>query len=238
MKITEKMNILRLEGMSTLWSSLRQSKQHLQLELSDGLLVLLQAEAENRQQRRTERLIKYARFRYQASVEELSFDPSRKLDKSLILSLTDCQYIKKGQSIVITGSTGTGKSFLASALGHQACQLGYPVAYYNVQKLLTILKLAKVDGTFFKIENRLYKRDLLILDDFGLQNLNDKQRLDFLELIEERHGRKSTLIVSQIPIPNWFDIIGDNTIADAIVDRIIHQSIKIEMHGESLRKNR
>ena len=238
MKIIEQMNTLRLHGMSLLWTTLTESRQHLQLELSDGLQVLLQAEKENRQQRRTERLIKQARFRYQASVEELSFDPSRKLDKSLILSLTDCQFIQKGQSLVITGATGTGKSYLSSALGHQACMLGYPTAYYNVQKLLTILKLAKVDGTFFKLQNRLYKRDLLILDDFGLQNLNAQQRLDLLELIEERHGRKSTIIISQIPIPNWFDIIGDNTIADAIVDRIIHQSIRIEMHGESLRKNR
>ncbi len=238
MKVTEQMTCLRLHGMSMSWSSITQAKQHLKLDLNDGLQILLQAESEDRQQRKTERLLKQAHFRYQASIEELSFDPSRKLDKLLILSLTDCQFISKGQSIVITGPTGSGKSFLASALGHQACMLGYSTAYYNVQKLLTILKLAKVDGSILKLQNKLYKRELLILDDFGLQKLNEHQRLDLLELIEERHARKSTLIVSQIPILNWFDIIGDNTIADAIVDRLIHQSIKIEMHGESLRKNR
>jgi len=238
MKITEQMNQLRLQGMSSLWNSLRQSKHHLKLDLVDGLQLLLQAETEERQQRRTARLIYQARFRYQASIEEISFDPPRKLDKSLILSFADCAFIQKGKSLVLTGPTGAGKSFLASALGHQACMYGYTTAYYNVQKLLTILKLAKVDGSIFKVHNRLYKKQLLILDDFGLQTLNDQQRIDFLEIIEERHARKSTIIVSQIPVVNWFDVIGDHTIADAIVDRIIHQSIKIEMHGESMRKNR
>ena len=238
MKIKEQMNNLRLHGMTTLWNSLTESRQHLQLDLHDGLQLLLQAEGEDRQQRRTARLIYQARFRYQASLEEISFDPSRQLDKSLILSLSDCQFITKGQSVVLTGPTGAGKSFLASALGHQACMMGYTTAYYNVQKLLTILKLAQIDGSIFKVHRRIYKTNLLILDDFGLQSLNDKQRIDFLDIIEDRHGRKSTIIVSQIPVVNWFDVIGDNTIADAIVDRIIHQSIKIEMHGESMRKNR
>ena len=238
MKIKEQMNSLRLQGMSTLWDSLTESRQHVQLDLHDGLQLLLQAEKEDRQQRRTARLIYQARFRYQASMEEISFDPSRRLDKSLILSLTDCQFIQKGQSVVLTGPTGAGKSFLASALGHQACMMGYTTAYYNVKRLLTLLKLAKVDGSIFKVHRRLYKTNLLILDDFGLQILNDKQRIDFLDIIEDRHGRKSTIIVSQIPVANWFDVIVDNTIADAIVDRIIHQSIKIEMKGESMRKNR
>jgi len=232
------MNTLRLHGMSLLWATLTENRQHLQLDLHDGLELLLQAEGEDRQQRRTARLIYQAKFRYQASMEEISFDPSRKLDKNLILSLTDCQFITKGQSVVITGPTGAGKSFLASALGHQGCMLGYSTTYYNVHKLLTTLKMAKVDGSIFKVERKLYKTNLLILDDFGLQRLNDKQRIDFLDIIEDRHGRKSTIIVSQIPMVNWFDVIADNTIADAIVDRFIHQSIKIEMPGESMRKNR
>ena len=238
MKIKEHMNALRLHGMSTLWDSLTESRQHVQLDLHDGLELLLQAEKEDRQHRRTERLIYQARFRYQASLEEIRFDPPRKLDKSLILSLSDCQYINQGQSVVITGPTGAGKSFLASALGHQACVMGYATAYYNVQRLLTIFKMAKVDGSIFKIERRVYKTHLLILDDFGLQTLNEKERLDFLDIIEDRHGRKSTIIVSQIPMVNWFDVIADNTIADAIIDRFIHQSIKIEMKGESMRKKR
>ena len=131
MKIKEQMNTLRLHGMTILWDSLTQSRQHLQLDLSDGLQLLLQAEKEDRQQRRTTRLIYQARFRYQASMEEVSFDPSRKLDKSLILSLTDCNYITQGKSMVITGPTGAGKSFLASALGYQACMMGFNTAYYN-----------------------------------------------------------------------------------------------------------
>ena len=238
MKIKQNMNSLRLHGMGILWDSLTQSRQHLQLDLHDGLELLLEAEKEDRQHRRTVRLIYQAKFRYQASMEEISFDPSRKLDKSLILSLADCSYITQGQSVVITGPTGAGKSFLASALGHQACMMGYTTTYYNVKRLLTALKLAKVDGSIFKLHRKLFKTNLLILDDFGLQTLNDKQRLDFLDLIEDRHGRKSTIIVSQIPMINWFDVIADNTIADAIVDRFVHQSIKIEMQGESMRKNR
>jgi DNA replication protein DnaC len=236
MNVLQQMNELNLQGMSLQWESLLQSKQHTQLDLSDGLEVLLQAEKQNRQTRRTLRLIHQASFRYQASFEEINFSNNRQLDKALVLSLADGNYITQGKSIVITGPTGVGKSFIASALGHQACLLGHTTLYYNIQKLLTKLKLAKVDGSIFKLQKALYRKDVLILDDFGLQALSEKQRVDFFELLEERHGRKTTIYISQIPIHEWFDIIGDNTIADAIVDRVIHQSIKIKMNGDSMRK--
>lgn len=236
MNITQQMNDLRLHGMSTLWESITQSSQHHQLELLDGLSLLLQAEKENKQLRKTERLLHQARFRYQASMEEITFDKKRQLDKNKILSLSDCTFIKQGKSIVITGPTGVGKSFVASALGHQACTLGYSTKYYSIQKLLTTIKLARVDGSILKLQKSLFRKELLILDDFGLQALDEKQRLDFFELLEDRHARKSTIYVSQLPVKNWFDIIGENTLADAIVDRIIHQSITIEIKGDSMRK--
>lgn len=238
MKITQQMNELRLVGMSTLWDGLIQNNAHHQLGLIDGMALLLQAEKENRQLRRTERLLRQARFRYQSSIEEITFDKKRQLDKNLILSLSDCSFIKQGKSIVITGPTGVGKSFIASALGHQTCSLGYTTQYYSIQKLLTTIQLARVDGSILKLQKSLFKKELIILDDFGLQPFSDKQRTDFFELVEERHARKSTIYVSQLPVKNWFDIIGENTLADAIVDRIIHQSITINMKGDSLRKIR
>ena len=238
MNITQQMNELHLLGMSGQWEIFTQTKEHLKLNLIDGMSLLLNAEKENRGARRTQRLIHQARFRYTASIEQLDFTTPRGLDKALILAMAEGSYITKGKSILITGPTGVGKSYIASALGHQACLLGYTTLYYNIQKLLTKLNLAKIDGSIFKLQKTLYRKDLLILDDFGLQGLNDKQRIDYFELLEERHGRKSTIFISQLPVHEWFDIIGDNTIADAIVDRVIHQSIKIDLKGESMRKQK
>ncbi len=232
------MNELRLLGMLGQWDVFTTTKEHLNLSLTDGMSLLLNAEKENRGARKTHRLTKQARFRYSASIEQIDFATPRSLDKALILSLADGSFITKGKSILITGPTGVGKSFIASALGHQACLLGYTTLYYNIQKLLTDLKLAKIDGSIIKLQKSLYRKELLILDDFGLQGLNQNQRIDYFEILEERHGRKSTIFISQLPAHEWFDIIGDNTIADAIVDRVIHQSIKINLKGESMRKQK
>jgi len=238
MNILQQMNELRLQGMISQWEVFTTTKEHLNLSLTDGVSLLLHAEKENRSSRKTQRLIQQAKFRYTASIEQIDFFTARSLDKALILSLADGSFITKGKSILITGPTGVGKSFIASAIGHQACLLGYSTLYYNIQKLLTALGLAKVDGSIMKLQNKLYRKDLLILDDFGLQGLNDKQRIDYFELLEERHGRKSTIFISQLPAHEWFNIIGDNTIADAIIDRVIHQSIKIKLKGESMRKQK
>jgi DNA replication protein DnaC len=235
MNITQQMNELRLTGMSTLWDNLTGTNQQ-QLDLVDGLKLLLQAEKDNRFLRRSDRLIQQAKFRYQASIEEIYFDKKRQVDKNLVLSLSDCNYIESGKSVVLAGPTGVGKSFIASALGHQACIMGHTTQYYSFQNLLTSLKLARIDGSILKLQKALNKKTLLIIDDFGLQPLTDIQRIDFFEIIEERHNRKSTIYITQLPVKNWFDIIGENTIADAIVDRIIHQSIMIDMKGESMRK--
>jgi len=170
-------------------------------------------------------------------LEEVICSATRNLDKSLIEELSTGDYISKGAPILITGASGSGKSFLASALGHQACYLGKSVAYYNTQKLNAKLRLAKIDGTYTKLIERIAKTDLLILDDFGLKPLEGQELLDMMEIIEDRHGLKSTIIASQIPFAQWYDVMSEATIAEAILDRVIHTSFKIELKGPNLRKN-
>ena len=180
--------------------------------------------------------MRLARFRYAASIEELNFTGNRGLDKTQVIRLADGSFIDKKENVLITGATGVGKSYLASALGHQACQLGYRTLYFNTQKLFSKLKMMKADGSYAREIAKVEKYDLLILDDFGLQQLDSTARLILLEIIEDRHGRKSTIISSQLPVAKWHDIIGDGTVADAILDRMVHTAHRLELKGESLRK--
>lgn len=236
MDIQTQMQNLRLYGMHRSWQELIETKKHHELTLSEGLELLLQAEEEDKKNRRFDRLRKNARFRYQVSIEELRFDASRGMNKELIMTLATGNYIRDGQSILITGATGCGKSYLASALGHQACCQGYKVAYYSLQKLLQQTKMARLEGKMMKFFERLAKTDLLILDDFGLFYLEQQHRLDLMEILEDRHNKKSTIIASQLPVENWYEIIAEETIADAILDRFVHTSYRFELKGESLRK--
>ena len=152
------------------------------------------------------------------------------------MRLSECNWIKTGENVVITGATGVGKSFIGCALGHHACLNGFKVYYVNSLKLYSELKLAKADGSYLKLMNKLKKQDLIILDDFGLEIMDYQSRLILFELIEDRHGEKSIIIASQLPIKNWHEVIKDPTIADAICDRIVHRAYKIDLQGESLRK--
>jgi DNA replication protein DnaC len=238
MNIETQFKQLRLHGMSRTWQALIETRKHHELSFTEGIELLLQAEDEDRNGKRFERLQKNAHFRYQASVQELHIDASRGLDRSLMAALATGEYIPKGEAILISGSTGTGKSFLASALGHHACSQGYKVAYYNLQKLLLKTKMSRIDGTIYKFFEKLSKADLLILDDFGLTHLEQQQRMDFMEIIEDRHASAATIIASQLPVANWYDVIGEETIADAILDRMVHTSYRIELKGESLRKKK
>jgi len=238
MQIESQLSHLRLHGMSRTWQAMTETRRQHELSLCEGLELLLQAEDQERTNNRFERLRKNAKFRYSASVEELNLDASRGMDKGLITALATGEYLSKGESVLITGATGCGKSFLASALDHQACALGYKVAWYNLQKLLLKTKIARIEGTIFKFFESLTKTDLLILDDFGLTHLEQQQQLDMMEIIEDRHGKSSTIISSQLPVASWYDVIGEQTIADAILDRIVHTSYRIELKGESLRKKR
>ena len=229
---------LKLIGMSKEYQSLEDSKQLHNLGFSEGLELLLQAELNERKAKRFERLKVRAKFSYQASLEELIVERSRGINKEILTSLGSCEFIGKGESIIITGATGSGKSFLASALGHQACVMGKSVAYYNMTKLSNKLKMVRAEGSALNFFDKLSKTSLLIIDDFGLAPLSKEQKYDLLEIIEDRHNKTSTLIASQLPIKTWHEIIGDVTIADAILDRLVHTAHRIELKGESLRKRK
>lgn len=238
MNIETQFRQLRLHGMGRSWQALMETRKHHELSFTEGMEMLLQAEEDDRSEKRFERLHRSAHFRYQASIQELHLETSRGLDKSLVANLATGEYIAKGEAVLVCGATGTGKSFLASALGHHGCSQGYKVVYYNLQKLLLKTKMSRIDGTIYKFFEKLSRTDLLILDDFGLTHLDQQQRMDFMEIIEDRHARKATIIASQLPVANWYDVIGENTIADALLDRLVHTSYRIELKGESLRKKK
>jgi len=197
---------------------------------------LVDAEYDNRHKRRFKRLSKATKFRYRASMEEIDFNLDRNLSKNMFLRFSDCSFIKDKKNITITGLTGSGKSFLSSALGNQACVYGHRTFYFNISKLFSQLKLAKAEGTYIARMEKIERATLLVLDDFGLQELDTVSRLMFLELLEDRHGLKSTIITSQLPVSSWHEMIGDPTIADAICDRLINSSYRIELNGDTLRK--
>jgi len=234
----EKMQDLKLHGMLRSFRETFSAGVNSKFTADEMIAHLVDAEWDERYNRKVSALNKGADFRYRASIEELDFKPSRKIDKNLILRLSNGEYIRKGESIIITGSTGTGKSFLSCALGHMACVQRFRVGYYNCIKLFTQLKFSKADGTYLKTMNKIKKLDLLILDDFGLKQFDADSRLMLLELIEDRHGSKSLILCSQIPQDKWFEIIGDATIADAVCDRILHTSHRIDIKGESMRKKK
>jgi len=237
-QIENQLSDLRLHGMSQSWTALITAKKHHELSFSQGLELLLQAEIDDRKNKRFDRLKKNAHFRYQASIEEVYTETSRGASPELVNTLASGMYLQNGESILITGASGCGKSFMASALGHHACAQGKKVMYFNVQKLLLKAKMARAEGTVIKFFDRLSKMDLIIIDDFGLTYLDQQQRMDLMEIIEDRHGQKAIIIASQLPVENWYDVIGEATIADAILDRLVHSSYRVELKGESLRKKR
>jgi len=235
---TSKLKELKLNGMHRMYESLRESRNADSLSHEEFLSHLVDAEWDDRFNKKITRLIKNAGFRFKAHIEELTYEKSRKLNKNTVITLSRCDWIPRGNNLLMTGATGTGKSFLACALGLQACLHLYKVKYVNCMKLFTDLKLAKADGTYFKEIKQLQKVELLILDDFGLNHLDSESRLFLLEILEDRYGEKATVITSQFSVAHWFDIIGDKTIADAICDRFIHNAEKIELEGDSMRKKK
>ncbi len=232
----EKMQVMKLYGMVRAFQATMEAGIKADLTIDEIVAHLVDAEWEERQNRRLRRFLKGAKFRYQASMEELDFALPRNLDKNMMLRFRDCAWIGKKQNIILSGPTGAGKSFIACALGHQACIQGFRVLYYNCSKLYARLKLAQADGSYLKEMERIQKKDLLILDDFGLEALDGRSRLSLLEILEDRHGRSSTVVSAQIPVKKWHEIIGDDTIADAICDRLVHNAHRIELKGESVRK--
>jgi DNA replication protein DnaC len=233
-----KMRQMKLFGMHGAFKSAIETGKTDSYTMDEFVAHITEAEWDDRQNRKISRTIGNARFRYKASIEGITYDPARNIDKNKIIRLAQCDYINKAENILITGSTGVGKSYLATSLGHQACIEGYKVMYFNMDKLFARLKMAKADGSYIKEIARIERQHLLILDDFGLQQLDNPNRLSLLEIIEDRNNKKSLIITSQLPVEQWYDIIGEKTVADAIMDRLVYQSHRIELKGESMRKKR
>ena len=236
-EIVAKMKQMRLLGMAKAFHLTLESGKNEKFTPDEMITHLVEAEWDERYNRKLDRTVHAARFRYKASVEQISFDDNR-VDKNQVLRLADCEFIKRKENIIITGSTGIGKSYLASALGHQACALGYRVLYQHSTKLFARMKIAKADGSYLRELAKIERQNILLIDDFGIQPLDAQSRSALMEIIEDRHGKASTIITSQIPVSKWHEIIGEQTIADAILDRIVHDAHRIEMKGESLRKKR
>ena len=231
----EQMKQLRLYGMQRAFNSTMQSG-NIDYTNDELIAYLLQSEWDDRLNRKIERLTKAARFRYRAVMEDIDYHHERHIDKNKVQRFTTCDFIKNKENILVTGSTGVGKSYMASAIGHQACSLGYKVMYFNTHKLFTKLRTSKADGSYSREINKIEKQDLLILDDFGLRALDSINRNYFMEIIEDRHGKRATIIASQLPVEAWHQIIGEQTIADAILDRLVHSAHRIDIKGESMRK--
>lgn len=232
----EKLNNLKLTGMVKALTEQQQMTEVDSLGFEERLGLLVDREATERENRKLTTRLKKAKLRQSASVEDIDFRRMRGLDKALILSLAACAWIAKGVNVLICGPTGVGKSYLACALAHKACLEGYTALYLRLPRLFEELRLAKADGRYGKLMLNYAKTDLLVLDDWGLTPMTDPQRRDLLELMEDRYGLKSTIITSQLPVIAWHEAIGDPTLADAILDRIVHNAHKIEMQGESMRK--
>ena len=234
----EKMRKMNAHGMHRAFKISMESGKHETYTPDEIVAHLIEAEWEDRQNRSIDQKIKNAKFRYKAAIEDLSYDAERNIDKNQIMRLAECSFIDKHENVIITGSTGIGKSYIASAFGHHACSLGYKSLYHNVPKLFAKLKMAKADGSYLREISRIERQDLLILDDFGIQPFDAQSRAALMEIIEDRHGKTSLIITSQVPVSKWYEVIGEKTIADAILDRIIHNAHRLELTGESLRKKR
>ena len=229
---------LGLHGMVKGFQDLSVQPEARGLEHADWLALLLEREISLRRQRRFEARARTAKLRHEATIEDVDFRSPRGLDRGLFLRLSTCDWIRARQGLLLTGPTGVGKSWLACALGHKACREDFSVAYHRAPRLFATLALARGDGRYSKMISALAKVDLLILDDWGPTVLDDDQRRDLLEIVEDRYERHSTIITSQVPVDRWYEIIGNPTIADAVLDRLVHNAHRIELTGDSLRRRR
>jgi DNA replication protein DnaC len=230
---------LGLHGMAQGFSELSTHAEAATLDHAEWLALLLEREATLRRQKSFEARARTAKLRHAASVEDINYRAARGLDRALFLKLSACDWIREHRHVLITGPCGIGKSWLSCALGHKACRENLSVLYYRMPRLLAALALARGDGRYAKLLRSLARVNLLVLDDWGPETLNAEQRRDLLEIVEDRYDRGSLLITSQVPIERWHEsIIGDPTLADAILDRIVHNAYRIKLAGESLRKSR
>lgn len=234
----EKLRKMRLTAMAQLHHSHLSDNRTQGLTPDEYLSLLTDHQWEDFQNRKIKRFITLAAFKQRATLADIDYVHNRNLDRNMFERLATLDFIQKKENMIITGSSGVGKSYIAQALGHQACMMEQRVLYTNTARLMKRLKLSKVDGTYLKELGKLTKVDLLILDDFGLQSFDNQAREALMDIIDERHNKNSTIIASQIPVSAWYDIIGEGTIADAILDRIVNSSHRINLAGESMRKGK
>ena len=232
----DKLNSMRLTGMAKGVRAQMENPEIHNLPFEDRLAIIVDMEFMEREKRQLARRLKSAKMRQDAVLEDLDTKASRGIDRSLLASLSTCQWVKKNHNLLITGATGVGKTWLSCALSHTACRLGITALYHRLPTLMQELDLARHDGRYKKVMKSIANAELLILDDWGIAPMSPEQLRDLLEIIDERYHKSSTLITSQLPVANWHEAIGDPTMADAILDRVLHNAYKIELKGESMRR--
>lgn len=234
----DKMQAMKLPAMADAFHRQLESHQWADLSFEERVGMLVDTEWTSREQRKLERLLKAARLRYPASIEDVDFKTPRGLDRPAVLSLASCGWIQEQQNLIVTGTTGSGKSYLACAFVERACRSGFSATYVRFTRLLNDLHVARGDGSYSRLLTRLAKTDLLAIDDWLITPLKDQERRDLLEIIEDRYERRATLLATQFPVKSWHEAIGEPTLADAICDRIIHRAHRIDLKGPSIREVR
>lgn len=231
----ENLRRLKLNGMASAYEGILALPINQQLSAHELLARLTDAEESHRQDKRTKMYLRLSKLRYASTICDIDASEKRNLNKEMLMLLADCSYLTRGENVLITGATGCGKSYLSCALGNEACLQGYRTLYFNMNRFTEQIAIAKTDGTLLKWLNRLQRAKLLILDDFGLQPLNQAVKLTLLQILEDRYAKSSVIISSQLPVAKWHDYLAEPTIADAILDRIVPKSHRINLTGKSLR---